>query len=64
MEFEVKSHPNNVRPFFPQKMDDCGDLAEFDSSPLDLSLMNFSFKVSLLYPHQECKLDSFTKRKS
>ncbi|KAL0351889.1 UNVERIFIED_CONTAM: putative serine/threonine protein kinase IRE4 [Sesamum calycinum] len=27
-----------------EKMDECGDLAEFDSSPLDLSLMNFSFK--------------------
>lgn len=27
-----------------EKLDDCGDLAEFDSSPLDLSLMNFSFK--------------------
>ncbi|KAL3505283.1 hypothetical protein ACH5RR_035124 [Cinchona calisaya] len=26
------------------EMDKCGDLAEFDSSPLDLSLMNFSFK--------------------
>ncbi|GER37585.1 kinase [Striga asiatica] len=25
-------------------MDECGDLARFDSSPLDLSLMNFSFK--------------------
>ncbi|XP_042046717.1 probable serine/threonine protein kinase IRE4 isoform X1 [Salvia splendens] len=27
-----------------EKMDECGDLAEFDSSPLDLSLINFSFK--------------------
>ncbi|KAG8377757.1 hypothetical protein BUALT_Bualt08G0066200 [Buddleja alternifolia] len=27
-----------------EKMDECGDLAEFDGSPLDLSLMNFSFK--------------------
>ncbi|GER47942.1 kinase [Striga asiatica] len=27
-----------------EKMDECGDLAQFDSSPLDLSLMNFSFK--------------------
>ncbi|KAK4490331.1 hypothetical protein RD792_001005 [Penstemon davidsonii] len=27
-----------------EKMDECGDLAEFGSSPLDLSLMNFSFK--------------------
>ncbi|KAL8130848.1 hypothetical protein AgCh_006964 [Apium graveolens] len=27
-----------------EKLDDCGDLAEFESSPLDLSLMNFSFK--------------------
>ncbi|XP_050233224.1 probable serine/threonine protein kinase IRE4 isoform X2 [Mercurialis annua] len=26
------------------EMDECGDLAEFDSSPLDLSLINFSFK--------------------
>lgn len=30
-------------------MDECGDLTEFDASPLDLSLMNFSFKVSLYY---------------
>ncbi|OVA18675.1 Protein kinase domain [Macleaya cordata] len=28
-----------------QEMDECGDLTDFDSSPLDLSLMNFSFKV-------------------
>lgn len=27
-----------------EKMDECGDLTEFDASPLDLSLMNFSFK--------------------
>ncbi|KAJ4833940.1 hypothetical protein Tsubulata_016646 [Turnera subulata] len=26
------------------EMDECGELAEFDSSPLSLSLMNFSFK--------------------
>ncbi|KAL6574297.1 hypothetical protein OROHE_001201 [Orobanche hederae] len=26
------------------EMDECGDLSQFDSSPLDLSLMNFSFK--------------------
>ncbi|KAJ6956737.1 hypothetical protein NC652_007715 [Populus alba x Populus x berolinensis] len=26
------------------EMDECGDLADFDSSPLDLSLINFSFK--------------------
>ncbi|XWS25738.1 hypothetical protein CRYUN_Cryun27aG0093300 [Craigia yunnanensis] len=26
------------------EMDECGDLAEFDSSPLNLSLINFSFK--------------------
>ncbi|CAN1126932.1 Probable serine/threonine protein kinase IRE4 [Linum perenne] len=26
------------------EMDDCGDLAEFNSLPLDLSLINFSFK--------------------
>lgn len=29
-------------------MDECGDLAEFDDSPLSLSLINFSFKVSQL----------------
>ncbi|KAL7155261.1 hypothetical protein ABFS83_03G063100 [Erythranthe nasuta] len=28
----------------PEKMDECGDLAEFDPSPIDLSLINFSFK--------------------
>ncbi|XP_059279154.1 probable serine/threonine protein kinase IRE4 [Lycium ferocissimum] len=27
-----------------ENMDECGDLAQFDPSPLDLSLMNFSFK--------------------
>ncbi|XP_027091413.2 probable serine/threonine protein kinase IRE4 isoform X1 [Coffea arabica] len=27
-----------------EKMDECGDLAEFDPSPLDLSSINFSFK--------------------
>ncbi|KAL5780460.1 hypothetical protein ACOSQ2_011197 [Xanthoceras sorbifolium] len=26
------------------EMDECGDLTEFDSTPLDLSLINFSFK--------------------
>lgn len=26
------------------EMDECGDLADFDSSPLDISLINFSFK--------------------
>lgn len=31
---------------FVQKMDECGNLAEFNTSHLDLSLMNFSFKVS------------------
>ncbi|KAF5747100.1 serine/threonine protein kinase IRE4 isoform X1 [Tripterygium wilfordii] len=29
------------------EVDECGDLARFDSSPLDLSLMRFSFKVRL-----------------
>ncbi|GFP92684.1 probable serine/threonine protein kinase ire4 [Phtheirospermum japonicum] len=36
---ELQTHPGS------EKMDECGDLAQFDSSPLDLSLMNFSFKV-------------------
>ncbi|XP_055833113.1 probable serine/threonine protein kinase IRE4 isoform X2 [Solanum dulcamara] len=30
--------------FGPENIDECGDLAQFDPSPLDLSLMNFSFK--------------------
>ncbi|XP_016467982.1 putative serine/threonine protein kinase IRE4 [Nicotiana tabacum] len=30
--------------FALENMDECGDLAQFDPSPLDLSLMNFSFK--------------------
>lgn len=34
--------------FFPTQMDECGDLAEFDDSPISLSLINFSFKVSQL----------------
>ncbi|KAK6939443.1 Protein kinase domain [Dillenia turbinata] len=29
-----------------EEMDECGDLVEFDSSPLHLSLLNFSFKNS------------------
>lgn len=58
---EMKSNTNSVCNYF-QKMDDCADLAEFDSSPLDLSLMNFSFKVSLLY-HQKCKISCLTKSK-
>jgi hypothetical protein len=38
----------SIRPFFPPtQMDECGDLAEFDASPLNLSLINFSFKVSI-----------------
>ncbi|KAK6131184.1 hypothetical protein DH2020_035071 [Rehmannia glutinosa] len=36
--FELQTHSG------VEKMDECGDLARFDSSPLDLSLMNFSFK--------------------
>jgi len=43
----ARSHDCNcfiVFYFFCQ-MDECGDLADFDSSPLDISLINFSFKV-------------------
>lgn len=42
--------------FLYQKMDECGDLAEFASSPIDLSLMNFSFKVCYLLA---CNASSF-----
>ncbi|KAL3640836.1 hypothetical protein CASFOL_015804 [Castilleja foliolosa] len=35
---ELQTHPES------EKMDECGDLTRFDSSPLDLSLINFSFK--------------------
>jgi hypothetical protein len=42
----VKSY--SIRFFSPTQTDECGDLAEFDASPLNLSLINFSFKVSQL----------------
>ncbi|CAI9116717.1 OLC1v1017946C3 [Oldenlandia corymbosa var. corymbosa] len=37
-----------------EKLDGFGDLAEFSSSPLDLSLMNFSFKVSNCHLFYSC----------
>ncbi|KAK1363926.1 hypothetical protein POM88_039487 [Heracleum sosnowskyi] len=42
-----------------EKLDDCVDLAEFDSSPLDLSLM-ISFKVNLFYPFRYVNYIVFT----
>lgn len=44
------SHLDTYVFFFVQKMDECGDLEQFDST-LDLSLINFSFKVNSLVPY-------------